>query len=353
MYKLTVVSGPNRGSTYGVKEGETSIGRQAGNSIVLPSSKISKKHCVLLVNGQEVLLRDEGSSNGTFVNGALIKSRSLKPGERISIGEYVLELTQMVAKPSQKAPVVSGFGNPLQFSTPGNIKTGELAGIGFSSNSELNSAMIRANEAPKDLKGKIFWYFEHTFMPIIYNINLKNEWKIICISIFSLFILGNLIISVYPILESSRAAIVKESGRRAQFMAQGIVEKNAPFLAARAETKTEIGMVENAEGVRVAVLVDLDSRILAPGTKLNQYLASGEEAIATVKARDLFRSGRETGVITEKEGIVIAVEPVKIMSAAAGKNIIVGMAIVSVDTTLATPDLGEMGMHLNLLSMDG
>ena len=34
----------------------------------------------------------------------------------------------------------------------------------------------------------------------------------------------------------------------------------------------------------------------------------------------------------------------RILSTQAGRNITVGMAIVSVDTSLATPDLGEMGM---------
>ena len=38
MYRLTVVAGPNRGSSYPLHEGETTVGRLSVNSIVLNSS---------------------------------------------------------------------------------------------------------------------------------------------------------------------------------------------------------------------------------------------------------------------------------------------------------------------------
>src|SRR3954453_14244261 len=98
MYKLTVVAGPNRGTSYPVQDGETSIGRQAGNTVVLPSAKVSKRHCVLAVNNGKVVMSDQGSSNGTFVNGVLVKSKPMKAGDRISVGEYVLELTEPVVR---------------------------------------------------------------------------------------------------------------------------------------------------------------------------------------------------------------------------------------------------------------
>lgn len=84
MYKLTIIAGPNRGSTFAVQDGETSIGRQTGNSIILPSTKVSKRHCTLVVSNGEVVVKDAGSSNGTFVNGALSKLRRVKIGDRSS-----------------------------------------------------------------------------------------------------------------------------------------------------------------------------------------------------------------------------------------------------------------------------
>ncbi|MEO5969477.1 MAG: FHA domain-containing protein [Bdellovibrionia bacterium] len=347
MYKLTVISGPNQGTTYAVQEGELAIGRQAGNAVVLPSSKVSKIHCTLTVTGDEVILKDQGSSNGTFVNGTLTKFRKIKEGDRISVGEYVFELSKPVKKAVkpmalpkkirsqfQSPPAMGGSGFP---NPPGG-----MSGIpGMGSGAEMS----QLEGPPKDLRGKIAWAFDHQFMPIFYSLNLKYEWRAIAVGMFLMFSFLNLTVSVYPLLESSHQAIIKETGRRALFMARQIADQNAPFLANRMETKSEIGIIENADGVRTAMLVDLDNRIIAPSAKLNQYLASGAEAAVAIKARDSFRSGRETGYwIEADESTLVAVEPVKVLSPTAGRNVVVAMAIVSIDSSLATPEMGELGV---------
>jgi PAS domain-containing protein len=342
VYKLTVVSGPNRGSTYPVQDGEIAIGRQAGNTILLSSSKVSKRHCVISVNGSDIVVQDQGSSNGTFVNGILVKVKKVKPGDRISVGEFVLELTEPVRRSPSTAPAAAGFGNIISVGKqagPAQSSLSSVAGIGTDA-----SGIPSSSEPPKDLKGKIIWFFENRLMPIFYGLNLKYEWNLICIVMFAVFVIGNLIVSVYPILESSRITILRETGVRARFMAKQIAEQNAPYLAARNETRSEIGIAENAEGVRIALLLDLDNRIIAPSAKLNQYLAAGSEAGIALRARDRFRAGNETGFwVPADPDLIVAVEPVKILNPAAGKNIVVAMALVSIDTSLSTPDIGEMG----------
>ena len=68
----------------------------------------------------------------------------------------------------------------------------------------------------------------------------------ICAGLWSL---GNLFLSVYPLLEQNRSNVIREVSKRATFMARQIAERNAPAIAARMETKTEVGSTENAEGV--------------------------------------------------------------------------------------------------------
>jgi PAS domain-containing protein len=342
MYRLVIIAGPNQGTSYPLREGENILGRQSGNSIVLQSTKVSKKHCSVTVSGLEVSVKDEGSSNGTFVNGSLIRSKKIKPGDRLSLGEFVFELAE--AQKALKAAAV-GFGAGLNLSqdalaSPSGATEGNTANL-----LNLSLSPGSSNEPPKELKDKIIWYFERAVMPVFYSLNLKYEWRMLCIYFFSVFILGNLLITVYPLLESSRVSIVKESILRARFIARQIADQNAPFLAQKAETRTEIGIAEHAEGVQMAVLTDLENRILAPGKKLNQYLAGGVEAEIAINARDLFRKGRETGIAREAGlGTVVAVEPVKILNPMLGRNVVVAMAVVSIDTTLSTPDFGEMGM---------
>jgi PAS domain-containing protein len=343
MLKLTVVSGPNRGSSYPLQNGENSIGRQPGNAVVVQSSKVSKKHCVLVVDNSEVIVKDAGSSNGTFVNGVLTKLRKVKIGDRISVGEYVFEIVEPQARVQKVAPV-AGLGKVLHFpTTPG--AAGGMPGMGMPGAMPGQGTTNPVPPAPKNLKERAIHLFETQLMPKFYTLNLKHEWRMICLGAFGALTVGNLVLSVAPILQSSRDTIIKETEKRASFMARQIAERNAPLLAAKQETKSEVGSVATADGVRLAALVDMDSRILAPPERLNQYLTGGDEATMVVAARDKFRAGRETGISTElDDSTVIAIEPVKIMSSAAGKNVVAGMAVVSVDSSLATPDLGEMGV---------
>lgn len=77
------------GDVFPIPEGETSVGREAGNGLALVTeSTVSRKHAVIVKNGPEVLVRDAGSSNGTFVNGVKVASDTvLKPGDQVQFGQ--------------------------------------------------------------------------------------------------------------------------------------------------------------------------------------------------------------------------------------------------------------------------
>ena len=110
MYRLTAVSGPTRGKHYSLDEGQITIGRQSTNQISLPSGKVSKLHCVIEVYGESVIVLDQNSSNGTFVNGLLAKKKKLNAGDRISIGEYIFELNvKPVKQPRLPAEIHNGL----------------------------------------------------------------------------------------------------------------------------------------------------------------------------------------------------------------------------------------------------
>jgi pSer/pThr/pTyr-binding forkhead associated (FHA) protein len=86
--RLTVIHGPNQGSEYILQDQETTIGRSANNSIVLPSPEISRRHAHLWQDGDSILLEDLGSTNGTFVNKArLYKQVALHDGDEIQFGD--------------------------------------------------------------------------------------------------------------------------------------------------------------------------------------------------------------------------------------------------------------------------
>jgi len=73
------------------------IGRDAGSDIVLDDRKVSRNHAMLrqLGNGDYYLI-DEGSSNGSYINGKLITAPTLlKDGDRLGIGETEIQFFQV------------------------------------------------------------------------------------------------------------------------------------------------------------------------------------------------------------------------------------------------------------------
>jgi DNA-binding NtrC family response regulator len=68
------------------------IGRGADNDLVLPDRAASLRHCRLEPSGEGLLLRDLGSSNGTFVNGVRVERVQIAPGAQIHIGRTELSV---------------------------------------------------------------------------------------------------------------------------------------------------------------------------------------------------------------------------------------------------------------------
>ena len=86
---LQVVSGPLAGRTIALAEGQTVlVGRAVEAEVSLPGGGfVSRRHASFGVQGGVPYVQDEGSSNGTSVNGARISRQALKPGDIVSIGQ--------------------------------------------------------------------------------------------------------------------------------------------------------------------------------------------------------------------------------------------------------------------------
>ncbi|MEJ0020648.1 MAG: SpoIIE family protein phosphatase [Acetobacteraceae bacterium] len=67
------------------------IGRSAPADVILEGTTVSRRHCRLERQGDQILLSDLGSTNGTFVNGERLSGPTvLQDGARISIGAHSL-----------------------------------------------------------------------------------------------------------------------------------------------------------------------------------------------------------------------------------------------------------------------
>lgn len=90
-FQLVVRNGPNPGKVYELNKPEMVIGRETGNDIVISDIEVSRRHARLLAQSGSYLLEDNGSTNGTFIEGKrLLGPHLLRPGEIIRLGENVM-----------------------------------------------------------------------------------------------------------------------------------------------------------------------------------------------------------------------------------------------------------------------
>ena len=95
MSKLVFIGEKFAGRVYEFAMEKTTVGRGDQNTLVLHDRSVSQAHCEILVNGPEVIVRDLGSANGTFVNDVRVeRQRPMKSGQTVRFGlvEARLEL---------------------------------------------------------------------------------------------------------------------------------------------------------------------------------------------------------------------------------------------------------------------
>jgi hypothetical protein len=87
-----VMNSQARTAPMELKPGLNSIGRAGSNDFAIEDSSVSSAHCQIMVEGDEVSIRDLGSTNGTFVDGQLITEACIHPGQMLRLGTVELRL---------------------------------------------------------------------------------------------------------------------------------------------------------------------------------------------------------------------------------------------------------------------
>lgn len=85
--KLVFKPGEANVEEYAIKKSEITIGRGSNCDIILGDKKSSRKHLVLKKVGMNFVAQDQGSANGTYVNGVKITEQELAGDDVLRIGE--------------------------------------------------------------------------------------------------------------------------------------------------------------------------------------------------------------------------------------------------------------------------
>jgi len=105
---------------FRVKGGRCVIGRKPGCELQIPVSTVSRQHCELVIDGDEIKLRDLGSSNGTFLNEVRVQEATLSPGDRLTIGPAIFTV-QVNGEPGEIVPTRSRHDDADDTDTPATL----------------------------------------------------------------------------------------------------------------------------------------------------------------------------------------------------------------------------------------
>lgn len=122
MARLVLLSEGLTGKTCDLKVDRTTVGRVSDNTFEIVEPSISSHHCEILIQGKDVLVRDLGSTNGTFINGERITEGVLKAGQILRLG-----MVEMRLESGEPAPVPKHILEQTRV-IPQGVKPDELQG---------------------------------------------------------------------------------------------------------------------------------------------------------------------------------------------------------------------------------
>ena len=137
MARLVVLSEGYTGLAYELKVEKTTVGRVDDNAFQIADASVSSHHCEIVQQGNDILVRDLNSTNGSYINGEQITEKVLKPGQILrlgsidvrlevppppgSSGKKVVDKTQVI-KQGVKVDEFEKGGQPVKFDTEGTFK---------------------------------------------------------------------------------------------------------------------------------------------------------------------------------------------------------------------------------------
>ena len=191
MAKLVILSQGLNGRTHELTVDKTTIGRVEDNSFQIAEPSVSSHHCEVLLRGNEVVIKDLNSTNGTFINDEKITESVLKPGQTLRLGQIELRLENGAPAPaapaaSAPAPAPSSAPAPAPAKKPESVaRTAATRGVSMS---ELESGGGRplgfdtaaAFSKKRNRVGTYFWIGAVIFAVIIivlllYALSLANN----------------------------------------------------------------------------------------------------------------------------------------------------------------------------------
>ena len=117
-----------------LQKDRTTLGRAPDNDIVLDNMVVSGHHCVFELKGlADVFIEDLRSTNGTYIDGKMVKRQQLRDGDVIAIGSFRVQYKEATEHPSTfgetAAMTLDELGRQRQLNAVFQVLNGSSAGL--------------------------------------------------------------------------------------------------------------------------------------------------------------------------------------------------------------------------------
>jgi pilus assembly protein CpaF len=149
---MFVVSVRERGKEehkFTFRKPEIVVGRLRSNDIILPKRNISKRHAKLeLTDDNRILLVDNGSTNGCYLNGKkVLEPTAVGPEDKIFMGDYILQVQILEEKSAIDGAVDMGVAMP---DMTGDVESQEKATVADIDSRLLDEELRKMQEEQSD-----------------------------------------------------------------------------------------------------------------------------------------------------------------------------------------------------------
>ncbi|MCE9669428.1 FHA domain-containing protein [Myxococcus stipitatus] len=99
-FQLTISEGKDAGKEFVFDQDSVLIGRTSECDVVLYDPGVSRRHCRLFLDGDNYSVEDQGSANGTLLNGSAVQTQTLEDGDKLTLGPVTFVFTLMTSEPA-------------------------------------------------------------------------------------------------------------------------------------------------------------------------------------------------------------------------------------------------------------
>ena len=104
MAKLVILNQGMTGRLFDLNVERTTVGRVDDNTFQIAYASVSSHHAEIILRGDDIVIKDLNSTNGTFINNEKVTETVLKPGQTLRFGQVELKIDDGKSVTGPSAP---------------------------------------------------------------------------------------------------------------------------------------------------------------------------------------------------------------------------------------------------------